>query len=302
MPTTLKQQLWTMAGLVGCGLIPQLASAQGVIDGFTRGGGHVDVALSAANDRFDEFWFGTKKLTLAQASKGGFDEITRTSVSLFVAAGLRDDLDLILALPYITAKTNSTTVGTPVDQKAFQDLTLALKWKPWEGSLAVGKLSLLTALAVRTPVSAYDPNQINSIGHHSTDVDGRVLLQYELPVGLFGNVQSGYTVKSGKEPNGNVVPNSFPFSAKVGYFHDRLYLDAWFDLQKSGGSIDIGDLNSTLRTTSVDYQRIGGTVYVRALPSFGIALGAAQVIAGENADKGTTLSASLVYRLTLPGR
>lgn len=257
----------------------------------------MDLAFSVSRESFDEFWVGAQRVSLKMASGGAFKNIDRIGYNFFAAAGITDDLDAIVALPYVSTSTDATAAGAPADMDELQDLTLALSWRPWQQVVSNGTLSVVTALGFKTPAGNYEDDTIVAVGHRSNDLDGRLLLQYALASGLFLNVQTGYILKNGDDANGNEVPNAFPFSAKVGYSRGRWYADSWFDLQKSEGMVDIGEPKFTFRTTSIDYTRIGGIAMYQIVGDASIAFGVGHTLDGENIAKSTYFSGGIVYRL-----
>ena len=64
------------------------AAAQGE-NAFQRGSGRTDFALTYGQDWYDSFWVGDTRMAVPDVG-----EVTRTTVNLWAAHGLRDDLDV----------------------------------------------------------------------------------------------------------------------------------------------------------------------------------------------------------------
>ena len=263
-----------------------LASAQGLIDGFTRGAGKTDLAFSATWEWYDQFWLGDEKVD----APAGLGETQSVAYSLFLAHGLRDDLDLVASVPFVDRSADG--LAPPPDESGFQDAAVYVKYRAWQSEPAAignGRLSLLPAFGFQTPLSDYEGDSPVAIGHQDTDFDARLLLQYTVPSGFFAALQSGFTFKVGD------APNSVPIGIKVGRGTRRLYYAGWLSVQNSTSGTDIGA--GPFPTNEIDYVRIGGDVFIPLRRSLGLSFSGGRTLDGRNVGAATMLSAGIVFRL-----
>ncbi|MFX4481927.1 hypothetical protein ABTA99_19855, partial [Acinetobacter baumannii] len=66
--------------------------------------------------------------------------------------GLKDNLNILFSLPYITTKASA---GTLAGQKGIQDFSLMVKWLPIEKKLWKGTFSLYALGGFSAPASNY---------------------------------------------------------------------------------------------------------------------------------------------------
>ena len=270
-------------------LSPGLAAAQGLIDGFTRGQGKTDLAFSVTWEWYDQFWVGDTKVD----APPDLGPISSVSYSVFIDHGLRDDLDLVASIPFVSRSGDGS--APPPDEDGFQDLAVFLKYRAWQSSpsaIGNGRISLLPAFGFQTPLSNYEGNTPVAIGHQDTDLDARFVLQYTANSGFFAALQSGYDFKIGD------APNALPFGIKVGRGGRKLYFAGWLAIQNSFGGTDIGA--GPFPTNEIDFTRIGGDVYLQLRPQFGISFSGGATLGGRNVGQAGMFSAGLVYRLGQP--
>jgi hypothetical protein len=277
-------------------LTPQAAClAQGIIDGFMRGAGNTTVALSYSHESYSTYFVGSRPST-----NTAFGTITTQSVNLFAAAGLTDYLDVVVALPYISA---TPSMGTLASQKGLQDISFYLKARPYQIDMGkLGKLSSILAAGISTPLSDYIADFPIAIGHLSTNLDGRAVVHYQSTFGAFATVQGGYIRRSSihidrfDEPV--AVPDVWDWSAKAGFGSKHFYLDAWINRQIARSGTNIG-AGVPFPSNAVSYTRAGYTLYapIPHFPKAGVSFGMGFTLNGTNIGKATRYSVGLVYNL-----
>lgn len=303
MPLTFTLKVYSL--LVVLTLTSRLGLGQGVIDGFMRGKGNTTAALSYAREQYDTYFVGG---TATQNPNLGL--IVTRSATLFAATGLTDKLDVIINLPYIKADADQ---GYWQDQKGLQDGGLYLKYRPFTRQVgALGEASVIVAGGFSTPLSRYVADAPVAIGHHSTNLDGRVLAQFKSKHGLFLAAQAGYIYRSrvkldryavdiAPEAQGYYyghqaqVPDALDYIAKIGYA-GVIYADAWLNRQAARGGTNIGP-GVPFPSNGVSYTRTGFSVFSQ-LPFYkavGLGLGGSYTLNGKNVGQATRYSASVVY-------
>jgi hypothetical protein len=94
------------------------------------------------------------------------------------------------------------------------------------------------------------------------------------------------------------VPNSFDYSAKVGFASAVGYIDAWLHKQDAGKGTDIGP-GIPFPSNAISYTRTGFSLFF-PLPFYqaiGLGGGSSFTLNGKNVGKANRYSGSLVYNL-----
>ena len=112
-----------------------VAQAQGET-GFLRGKGKLDAALSYTVDTYDEFWVGKERVSMPMVG-----EVERETYSLYLAYGLRDDIDIFLSGALVESESDGAAGFEAV--KDMQDFVLGAKWRFVHEPFARGHFSLL---------------------------------------------------------------------------------------------------------------------------------------------------------------
>ncbi|MEZ4701168.1 MAG: hypothetical protein R2834_12600 [Rhodothermales bacterium] len=287
-----RRALRRLAGAVLAGLIliPAPAAAQGLIDGFNKGQGRLDLALSYSWEQYESFYVGSEKV-----SEPGLGEITTQSVSLYAAYGLTSKIDLIVNLPFISARSANNPA---LDESALQDLALCVKARVLTRSLADATFKLFASVGAMTPTTHYAVDAPVAIGHRSTNLDGRAIAQVDLPGGAFVAAQAGYIWRSDVTVAGASVdvPGAFDAILRGGFGARRIYADGWAHLQRSGEGTDIGP-GVPFPSNAISFLRLGGNLYTPLTSSLGVGVGFGYTVSGENVGKAFRLSGGVVYRL-----
>lgn len=279
-----------MIGIVG------LMHAQSPVSGFMQGKGNGNVVLSFSSESYDEVFLVPNKI---EDDVPVFEEVTINSVNLYATYGILDQLDVVVTLPYISAKGSADQatlddLGFEDRRSGIQDLQLFLKYRPCEFEVGPGKLGLTAALGFTTPLGDYRVDEglqsIIAIGNRSTRLNGMGIAQYQLENGLFLAGQIGYSFRN------NDVPNAFLSEVKLGYAGKAFYADAWLAYQNSNEGVDIlqPGFEGFFPATEVDYTRAGISVYVPVASGFGLTAGASTYLDGRNLGAGSGVSGGIV--------
>lgn len=266
--------------------LPVLLVSQDIISGFVQKKGQGVIALSFTHEQSTEFFVGPEKT----GYPGGIDKYKVQSWSAYVAYGLSDNINVIFNLPYVRAITTAGSVPPGGEEKAFQDASIFLKWRPVYRRTGVGALSLVLAGGVTFPMSDYVPDTLVSIGNQGTSIDGRLVLLYKFNSGLFTELLGGYSLRS------DVVPNAYTGQIKLGYAAARFFLEGWMQIANSTEGPDIGDPGFTLPATKVDFTRIGATLFYPVIQRVGVFLKWFTTLDGRNIKKANAFSTGLVFR------
>ena len=243
--------------------------SQGLVDGFFKGKGNVDVALSATYQGSTTFFAGTNPISLSR---------NILSVSAFAEYGITEKWDIIGNVPVINFQ--------------FQDAGLYTKYELVKTRLFKRSFSVIPAVGISFPLSSYNTEASQSIGQRATIIGSRLVLQQELPKGMFIQVQSGYNYAL------DPVASSIPFSVKWGVSFGKNYTDLWFDHQTGIGDKDyLGAAPYTsFREFVVSHNRVGGVFYRQIKRKTGIFLNYSYTLNGRNTAQAVGVGAGVVLK------
>ncbi len=277
--------------------LPVLTQAQSPVSGFMNGKGEGAIALSYTAEKYDNVF-------LAPTDAQGvpvFNEVNVNSVSLYATYGITKRFNAIVSLPYIQTHGHATDVvlkelGFENERKGVQDLSLFVKYNPYECKVGTSDLSFIIGAGLKTPIGAYKVEEglqsILAIGNRATSINGLAIAQLRTKSGVFLATQAGYSLRNGE------VPNAVIGEIKAGYGSSRFYVDAWYAGQISDGGVNIlGEgFQGIFPATDVSYTRAGVTLYVPIAGGFGISGGVSKYLTGRNVGESTGVSGALVYK------
>lgn len=277
-------------------LLSAAAPAQSLLGGFMNGKGKGTVALSYTAESYDNVFLVPTDVEGVPV----FNEVNVNSVSLFGTYGLSDRLDLVAALPYISATGNASQgvldeLGFENDRSGIQDLSLFVRYNPL--SLDVGKHSVHFMLGggINTPLGGYKVDEglqsILAIGNRATSINGLAMAQFRTDFGVFLTTQAGYSLRNGD------VPNAVLGEIKVGYAAAKFYVDAWYAGQISTSGVNILGEGFTgfFPATDVSFSRTGITFFAPIVSGFGLSVSASHYLNGRNLGQSTGFSGAVTY-------
>lgn len=279
---------------MSCACLSCTLSAQSMVDGFMRGKGNLNTALSYSFEQYDSYYIGDSLV-----SNPNLGTISTQSLSVYLAGGITDYLDVIVSLPYISVEADQ---GFWASQKGLQDLSVFAKVRALKRELgSVGELSVMASAGVSVPLTDYIANAPVAIGHQSTNFDGRLILQHRLPFGVFIMAQGGYikknniTLDTDAEVN---VPDAWDYVAKVGGTYKIIYADAWINIRDSRMGTNIGQ-GVPFPTNAISYTRAGFNLYssIPVVKNLGVSFSMGFTLSGENLGKATRYSGALIYNV-----
>lgn len=244
--------------------------SQGAIDGYMKGKGNTDFALSYSYESYSEYFFG-KQLENRENSNH--------TASLFIEHAFQDYLDLVVSVPYIyTDEMNS----------GLQDAILAIKFRNKKRDLKNGSLSTITATGLSFPLSNYPIDTEQPIGIRATTFQLRLLMQYQSYSGFFAMIQTGYDLRIAPS-----LQNAVPVIFRAGFGASKFYVDAYLDFFNT---FNAGVDNTIFAGEGSVWWKIGGTFYYPFSPKFGLFVGASRYLTGQNIGLGTRVNVGVVYK------
>ncbi|MBE0391437.1 hypothetical protein [Flavobacterium sp. PL002] len=292
----IKKQLLFILAVTTFGYI-NTAHSQSPISGFMQGKGKGDISISYSSEKYDEVYFIPEKVDGVPV----FNETKISSTSIYATYGITDQVDVVLVLPYVTAKGSATeevltNLGLENERKGFQDVSVFVKYSPFNFDFGTSSLRLIGALGLKTPLSNYKVEEgfqsIIAIGNRSTTVSTTGMAMFRMDSGIFASAQLAGNYAS------NDVPNSYATELKVGYAARLFYGDIYIANQKSTGGVDIfGEgFAGYFPITKVNYTKIGIDLYTPIYKEIGVSAGASTLVAGRNIGKSTGFYGGLVYK------
>ncbi|MCB0640594.1 MAG: hypothetical protein KDC44_03105 [Phaeodactylibacter sp.] len=243
-------------------------AGQGAIDGFLKGKGNTDIALTYSHEHYDIYYFGQEEQELST---------TIQSLNFFATGGINEAADWVLALPYLWLDSLNRSV---------QDAIVAIKYRNRRLETAQGSWDVITSVGFSFPVGNYPSGPL---GLRAIVFQPRLLTQYKDDNGFFFNIQSGLDFR--------VTPSSqfgIPVISRLGYAGTHIYFDAWVDFF---GTIEPGVDTQIGAGEGAVWWKVGGTVYAPIGQHIGVFAGFAQYLSGRNIGKATRFNIGAVGKL-----
>lgn len=244
--------------------------AQGAIDGYMKGTGNTDVAVSFSQEGYDTYFFGEDAQEVDIAIK---------SVGFFLEHGITDSLDLVVTTSYLELN----------DQRGLQDAIVAVKYQNLHQVTASGTTTVITSAGIGFPLGGYSTEVATPIGERAVSFQTRILAQYQTPTGLFGHLQTGFDFRI--EP---VNQFAVPVLVRGGFAGKYFYADAWLERYHT---LNAGRNMQIAGGQGSRWWKVGGTVYVPIVPGIGVVANAARILSGENIGESFRFGGGLVVRL-----
>ncbi len=280
-----------------CLLIIGVGFAQSPVNGFMQKAGEGALSLTYSYESYDKVFLVPEEVEGVPV----FNDVTKTSISLYGDIGISDNLNLVLSLPYIEAEGNATEAtlannGFENERSGVQDIRIYVKYRFHSFNLGNNTLDLIGAAGLETPLGDYRADEglqsIIAIGNEASSFNAFGIATFKTKSGVFATGQAGYSFK------GNGAPNALVSELKVGYAASKFYLDAYVANQlsdKDGVDILGEGFTGFFPATRVNYTRVGINGYVPFFEGIGLTAGANTYIAGRNIGKSTGFYGGLVY-------
>jgi hypothetical protein len=274
-----------LAAILGLGVIvggSGIARAQG--NAFLPPEGGATVAIAHTFEYYDKFWVGTNEV-----SDPGLGRVETGTVTLWMQAGLMEDLAIVANFAYVDVRTDGTA---GMADQGLQDRTFLLRYRFLDREGGGWRHTLVGGAGVRLPASGYDPNKPVDLGDGTDDGLFRVVYQAQRDSfwGTYLALEGGYDLRESSTPEGMTL------HGEVGATYSRLSLAATMDGLWADGGSNIGDPGFTFPGLDEDWVRLGGNAYYRVSPSFGLTLSGFTTLDGRNTGKSRGMSTALVVQ------
>lgn len=252
--------------------------------------------------KWDHYWEGTLK-----RNNQNIGTVSTQMVGFMGAYGVSPKLNLLINLPYISTH---ATAGTLHGQHGLQDVSLWVKWMPIEKDLGDGTFSLYTIGGFSTPTTNYIADFLPlSIGLHSTNLTGRLMLDYQLGR-FFATASGSYIYRNNikidrtsyyttEQHNTNEVkmPDVAMEQFRTGYRSSRLIAEAivtntntlgGFDIRRNDMPFPSNKMNSTMVGVNFKYT-------FKKVEGLSLIGGGNYTVAGRNVGQATMVNAGVFY-------
>jgi hypothetical protein len=221
--------------------------------------------------------------------------------------GITRNLNALFSLPYVKTKASG---GTLRGMDGIQDLSLFLKWRPFQKKLGTGKLSLFGIAGVSFPLTDYVADFLPlSIGLRSKTASARIMADYQFG-DLFATGSATYVLRDNIELDRDVyyttelhltnevkMPDGANFNFRAGFRNHRLIAEAVINNWTTLGGFDITRNNMPFPSNKMNATQAGVNLkYVFPfLPQLSIVAGGMYTIAGRNVGQSTSGYGSFFY-------
>ena len=253
---------------------------------------------------WDHYWEGTFK-----RNNQNIGTISTQMIGFMGTYGINAKLNIIANLPYVTTHASA---GTLHGQKGLQDLSLWVKWLPLEKDLGAGTISLYTLGGFSTPTTNYIADFLPlAIGLHSTNVTGRLMLDYQLHK-FFVTASGSYVYRNNikidrtsyyttEQHNTNEVkmPDVAMEQLRIGYRSNYLIAEAIASNMTTLGGFDIRKNDMPFPSNKMNATNVGVNIKytLKALPGLSLIGDAMYTVAGRNVGQTTMFGGGVFYVL-----
>lgn len=285
-------------------ILPFSLSAQTDIDALMMSKNEFCIGPMYSYSSWKNYWEGTRK-----RDNKNLGTISTQMVTVMGNYGITKKLSVLFGAPYVKTKTSA---GTLQGMDGIQDLSLFLKWRPFQKELGNGKLSVLGIAGVSFPLSNYTPDYLPlSIGLHSKTALARLMVDYKWK-GFFATASATYLLRDNikidrdsyyttEMHNTNEVemPNAANYNFRAGFRNQRWIAEAVVNQWTTLGGFDITRNNMPFPSNRMNATTVGTNFkYVLPpLPQMSIVAGGNTTVAGRNVGQATTVYGSVFYIL-----
>lgn len=249
-----------------------------------------------------EYWEGTLKRDNENLGK-----VSTQMYSVMGNYGITRKLNALFSVPYVKTKASA---GTLHGMDGIQDLSLFLKWRPFQKKLGDGKLSLFGIAGLSFPLSNYTADFLPlSIGLESKTASARIMADYQQG-NLFATGSATYVLRDNIKIDRNSyyttelhlsneveMPDAANFNFRAGFRNHRLIAEAvvnnWttlggFDITRNNMPFPSNKMNATMAGVNLKYV-------LPSLPQLSIVAGGMYTVAGRNVGQSTNVYGSFFY-------
>jgi hypothetical protein len=297
--------------------IPLVMPAQTDIDAIMMEKNAFCVGPMYSYSSWKNYWEGTLKRENLNLGK-----VSTQMFGLMGNYGITRKINVLFSVPYVKTKASA---GTLHGMKGIQDLSLFVKWRPFQKKMGYGRLSLFGIAGISFPLTNYVPDFLPlSIGLHSKTALARVMVDYERNK-LFVTGSATYVYRDNIEidrtsyyttemhyTNEVEMPNASNYNFRVGFRNHRLIAEAVYNKWTTLGGFDITRNNMPFPSNKMNATTVGVNIkyVIPSLPQLSIVGGVnttvdskskllRKIVDSRNVGQATTVYGSFFYVLNL---
>lgn len=249
-----------------------------------------------------KYWEGTLKRENLNIGK-----VSTQMFGVMGNYGINRKLNALFGVPYVKTK---ATAGTLSGLDGIQDLSLFLKWRPYQVRAGGGRLSLFAIGGVSFPLSNYPADFLPlSIGLRSKTASARIMVDYERS-NLFITGSATYVFRDNIRidrtayyttemhyTNEVKMPDASNLNLRAGFRNHRWIAEAVLNYWNTLGGFDITRNNMPFPSNEMDATTAGVNIkyVIPSIPQLSIVAGGNATIAGRNVGQATTVYGSFFY-------
>jgi hypothetical protein len=249
-----------------------------------------------------DYWEGTFKRD--NANLGRFS--TR-SATLMLNYGIKDNLNFLVAIPYIS---NKVSQGTLMGLDGFQDVSMFIKWRPLKIQQGKNRITFYTVGGFSAPVNNYNIELMPiAIGSGSNVLSGRITADFQRSW-FFATLSGAYQYRSNvkldrpayyttHQINSNEVqmPNSGNVHLRSGYRSSSLIAQAFIDQMLTFGGFDMRKNDMPFLSNRMQATRLGleAKYSLQSVKGLEFLASSWTIVAGRNMGQATGVMAGVNY-------
>ncbi|MGV3503557.1 MAG: hypothetical protein ACO1O1_07600 [Adhaeribacter sp.] len=289
--------------------LPLLGQAQTEQDALMMGERRLCVAGFVGYSSWTHYWEGTYK-----RDNDNMGRVSTRSASLMLNYGLKPNLNLLVSLPYVKTEASA---GTLMGLGGFQDLSLFVKYRPWQMQAGKKTFSVLALGGLAVPTSDYNIDFMPMcIGLGSKVLTGRLIA--DVQAGKFSASVSGAYLHRSKvtidrpayytdhQINSSEVamPNAGNLQLRTGYRSPRIIAEAFLDQFHTFGGFDIRKNDMPFVSNQMNSTKAGveGKYYLERIPALGFHATLWRTLAGRNVGQASGAMAGVDYIFDLSSK
>jgi hypothetical protein len=300
------RKLVTVAWLI---LLSVISTAQTDIDAIMMEKNAFCVGPMYSYSSWKNYWEGTLKRENLNLGK-----VSTQMYGLMGNYGLTRKINLLFSVPYVKTKASA---GTMHGMKGIQDLSLFVKWRPYQQNVGNGKLSLFAIGGISFPLTDYVADFLPlSIGLRSKTASARLMADYQQG-NLFATGSATYVFRDNIEIDRNSyyttemhysneveMPDGANFNFRTGFRNHRLIAEAVVNNWTTLGGFDITRNNMPFPSNKMNATMVGVNIkyVIPSLPQLSIVAGGNTTVAGRNVGQSTNVYGSFFYVLDFSGK
>lgn len=293
-------QRWT--ALFAIILCAPAAKAQTEFDAIMMNKNQFCSGFMYGHSSWDTYWEGTLKRT-----NENLGTVTTQSVMYMANYGITDKLNVMAGAPYVWTKASA---GTLAGMSGVQDVSLFVKYIPFQKRMGKGTLTTYALGGISTPLTDYVIDFLPlSIGLGSTNVTGRAMVDYNLNrITVTGsaayirrsNVKLDRTSYYDTElhlTNEVKMPDAAQYQLRTGYRGRYLIAEALLTNWTTLGGFDMTRNNMPFPSNRMNGTSVGLNLKytLKSHTNLSILAGANKTLNGRNMGKANAFNAGAFY-------